>query len=55
MGYEAEKSKFEAAHLLKLEAMAVRDMYMNRTATLQEQLLDKEQVSDWQQVKLPWR
>lgn len=45
--YEMDRSKLEAAQLLQLQAMAERDVYMERTLTLQKQLLNNEEVCDW--------
>lgn len=44
VNYETDRSKLEAARLLQLQAMAEREKYMERTLTLQRQLLDKEEV-----------
>lgn len=45
---ETDRSELEAARLLQLQAMAKTDKYMERTLTLQKQLLDKEVV--WEMV-----
>ena len=44
VNYETDKNKLEATRLLQIQAMAERDQYMERTLTLQKQLLDNEQV-----------
>ena len=44
VNYEANKNQLESAQLLKFKAFSERDRYMEMTSTLQEKLLDKEEV-----------
>ena len=42
--YEADKSKLVVAQMQQSQAVAERDKYMEKTLTLQKQLLDKQEV-----------
>ena len=44
VNYESDRNQLEAAQLQRLQAVAERDEYMQRTLALQQKLLDKEEV-----------
>lgn len=44
MNHGALRNQLEASQVLKIQAMAERDKYMVMSSTLQQKLLDKEEV-----------
>ena len=44
VNYESDRNQLEAAQLQRLQAVAEKDEYMQRTLALQQKLLDKEEV-----------